>query len=102
MSKKPAVEEPPKEEVKEPRKELDQDISTKLKSKAKTEKEKDSVKPTVINDSLIKAYMIQYNRENEIYERNDEPLWKMEHLALSYKNIIGISNLGCMNLLTKL
>lgn len=32
---------------------MNTDISKRLKSKAKTEKEKASVKPTVINDTLI-------------------------------------------------
>jgi hypothetical protein len=36
------------------RHQLDANISSKLKLKAKTEKEKESVKPTVINDVLIK------------------------------------------------
>jgi hypothetical protein len=35
---------------------MNSDISLRLKSKAKTEKEKESVRPTVINDVLIKQY----------------------------------------------
>ena len=33
-------------------------ISKRLKSKAKTEKEKASVKPTVINDDIIRKYLV--------------------------------------------
>ena len=43
---------------------MNTDISRRLKGKAKTEKEKETVKPTVINDVLIKQYFIQYNKEN--------------------------------------
>jgi len=33
---------------------------------------------------------------------NDEPLWNLTHLSLSYKNIIEIDNLMGMEKLTKL
>ena len=65
---------------------MNAEISKRLKGKAKTEKERETVKPTVINDVLIKQYFIQYNKENHIYDKNDEPLWNLEHLALSYKS----------------
>ena len=81
---------------------MDPDITKRLKSKAKTEKDKDTVQPTVINDVLIKQYFIRYNKDNEIYDQNDEPIWNLTHLALSYKNIIEIDNLHGMNRLTKL
>ena len=84
------------------RHQLDPHISLKLKLKAKTEKEKESVKPTVINYVLIKQYFIQYNRENNIFDKNDEPLWNLNHLALSYKNIIEIDNLKGFEKLEKL
>ena len=78
---------------------MNPDISKKLKARAKIEKEKESVKPTVINDTLIRGYLVQYNKENKIFEHNDEPLWNLTHLALSYKNIIEIDNLkGLENL----
>ena len=77
-------------------------ISNRLKATAKIEKEKESVKPTVINDKLIKGYLIQYNKENKIFEKNDEPLWNLKHLALSYKNIIEIDNLKGLEKLQKL
>jgi len=81
---------------------MNQDISKRLKSKAKTEKDQESVKPTVINDVLIKRYLVQYNKENNIFDKNDEPLWSLTHLALSYKNIIEIDNLQGMDRLMKL
>jgi hypothetical protein len=65
---------------------MNTEISKRLKGKAKTEKEKETVKPTVINDVLIKQYFIQYNKENHIYDKDDLPLWELEHLALSYKS----------------
>ena len=37
-------------------------------TKAKIEKEKETVKPTVINDKLINNYLIQYNKENKIFD----------------------------------
>jgi len=43
---------------------MNSDISRRLKSKAKTEKDRETVKPTVINDILIKKYIVQYNKEN--------------------------------------
>ena len=84
------------------RHQLDQHISAKLKLKAKTEKEKESVKPTVINDKLIEQYFLQYNRDNKIFDKNDEPLWNLTHLSLSYKNIIEIDNLKGFEKLEKL
>lgn len=65
---------------------MNSDISLRLKSKAKTEKEKESVRPTVINDVLIKQYFFKYNEENSIYDKNEEPLWQLTHLSLSYKS----------------
>jgi hypothetical protein len=65
---------------------MNQDISKKLKTKAKTEKEKETVKPTVINDTLIREYLIMYNKENRIFDNDDMPLWELTHLSLSYKS----------------
>ena len=50
---------------------MNQDISKKLKTKAKTEKEKETVKPTVINDSLIRDYLVIFNKENRIFDNDD-------------------------------
>ena len=76
---------------------LPQDIKKRLKAKAKIDYDKESVKPTVINDVLIKKYIIQYNKENSIFDKNNEPIWNLTHLNLSYKNIIEIDNLAGMD-----
>ena len=60
------------------------------------------MQPTVINDDLIKKYQLRYNKENKIFEKDKEPIWKMEHLSLSYKNIWIIDNLKGMEKLMKL
>ncbi len=74
---------------------MDQFVGTLLKSKAKIEG-KESVKPTVINNMLIRDYIIGYNKDNRIFDEDDIPLWDLEHLSLSYSNIIEIDNLGGM------
>ena len=81
---------------------MNAEIQKRLKKKATIDKEKDSVKPAVINDDLIKEYYFQYNKENKIFDKNDQPLWELTHLALSYKNIIKIANLTGLEKLTKL
>jgi len=43
---------------------IEKDITNRLNKMSKTEKEKETVKPTVINDKLIKNYIIIYNKEN--------------------------------------
>lgn len=43
-------------------------IQETLKTKSKIEKDPESVKPTVINDKLIKAYMSTYHRDNKIFD----------------------------------
>ena len=45
---------------------------------------------------------MQYNKENKIFEKTEEPLWNLTHLALSYKNIVKIANLTGLEKLTKL
>ena len=81
---------------------MNNEISKRLKATAKIEKEKESVKPTVINDQQIRGYLMQYNKENKIFEKNDDALWNLKHLALSYKNIIEIDNLKGLEGLQKL
>jgi len=81
---------------------MNKGISDRLKSKAKTEKDRDTVQPTVINDRLIEQYLVRYNKENEIFDQNDLPIWSLSHLSLSYKNIIEIDNLHGLTKLTKL
>lgn len=53
-----------------------------LKLKDKMEKEKATVKPSVINDTMIRKYIINYNKENKIFDKNDDPVWNLTHLAL--------------------
>ena len=43
---------------------MEKDITARLNKMSKTEKDKETVKPTVINDKLIKTYIIMYNKEN--------------------------------------
>ena len=81
---------------------MNQDISRRLKAKAKIEDDKETVRPTVINDILIKKYIVQYNKENKIFDKNNDPIWNLSHLSLSYKNIIEIDNLMGMDKLIKL
>ena len=79
-----------------------QDIIGILKSKDKMEKVKATVTPTVISDTIIRQYVIRYNKDNKIYDKDDEPLWKLEHLTIEYKNVLQISNLAGMEGLIKL
>lgn len=72
---------------------MNKEIQETLKEKRKVEKDKLSVRPTVINDDLIRKYLVEYNKENKIFDKDDMDLWELTHLALSYKNIIMIDNL---------
>lgn len=81
---------------------MNSEISKYIQKRSKVEKDKETVKPTVINDDLMREYIIQDNKENHIFDMNEIPLWDFTHLALSYKNIIEIDNLSCMEKLTKL
>lgn len=65
---------------------MKQHIQDTLKKKLKIEKDKETVKPTVINDALISTYMIEYNRENKIFDDDDRQVWELTHLSLSYKS----------------
>jgi len=60
------------------------------------------VQPTAIAEHLIENYLVTYNRENKIYDRPDMKTWDLEHLSLSYHNILEIDNLLGMERLTKL
>lgn len=77
-------------------------IQNELKRKQKVERNKETVRPTVINDDLISEYMVQYNRENKIFDDDDREIWELTHLALSFKNIVAIDNLMGIEKLTKL
>ena len=62
------------------------EIQTQFKNKQKIEKDKETVRPTVINDELIRSYMVEYNRENKIFDDDDREIWQLTHLALSFKS----------------
>lgn len=79
---------------------MNKEIQERLKEKRKVEKDKMSVKPTVINDDLIRKYLVQYNKDNKIFDQDNMNLWELTHLALSYKNIIMIDNLLGLDKLT--
>lgn len=61
-------------------------IQQQLKMKQKIEREKETVRPTVINDVLIMEYMVEYNRENKIFDDEDRRIWELDHLSLSFKS----------------
>ena len=65
---------------------MKRDIQDQLKTKQKIEKDKETVRPTVINDALIREYMIEYNRENKIFDDDDRQIWELTHLSLSFKS----------------
>lgn len=60
------------------------------------------VQPTAIDEHLIENYLVNYNRENKIYDRPDMKTWDLEHLSISYHNILEIDNLRGMENLQKL
>ena len=61
-------------------------IQQELKMKQKIERDKETVRPTVINDVLIMEYMVEYNRENHIFDDEERRIWQLEHLSLSFKS----------------
>lgn len=61
-------------------------IQNELKMKQKIERDKETVRPTVINDSLILEYMVEYNRENKIFDDDERRIWELTHLSLSFKS----------------
>ena len=63
-----------------------QNVREHLKKKQQIEFEKETVKPTVINDNLIQEYLITYNRENKIFDEDEKPIWELEHMSLSFKS----------------
>ena len=62
-----------------------------LKLKQQIEVDKETVKPTVINDRLIQEYLLTHNRENKIFDEDEKPIWELSTLSLSFKskNLIG-------------
>ena len=61
-------------------------VRERLITKSKIERDAETVKPTVINDSLIEHYLVTYNKENKIFDRPDMRIWDLNHLSLSYKS----------------
>ena len=41
----------------------------------------------MINDQLIHEYMVEYNRENKIFDDDDRQIWELTHLSLSFKSM---------------
>lgn len=66
---------------------LPKPISLHFQKKANNEKDKDTVQPTVINDMYIRRYALDYNNENKIYDKDNEDIWELTQLQLSFKNI---------------
>ena len=62
------------------------EIQNNFKNKQKIEKDKETVRPTVINDELIRSYMVEYNRENKIFDDDEREIWQLTHLSLSFKS----------------
>ena len=65
-------------------------IQDQLKKKQKIEKNRETVRPTVINDQLITEYMVEYNRSNSIFDDDDRMIWELTHLSLSFKSMLSI------------
>ena len=63
------------------------EIQNQFKNKQKIEKDKETVRPTVINDDLIRQYMVEYNRENKIFDDDEREIWQLTHLSLSFKSL---------------
>lgn len=57
-----------------------------FKTLSKIENKAESIKPTVINDTLIKAYMVQYHRDNKVFDSGAMHIWDLTHLSLSYQS----------------
>ena len=64
---------------------LKKHIQEELKRKSKIEKDQETVKPTVINDSLITEYLYTYNKENQIFD-DHQMIWELTHVQLSFKS----------------
>ena len=37
-------------------------------------------------EAATREYLINYNKENRIFEKDDMPIWELTHLSLSYKS----------------
>jgi len=60
------------------------------------------VQPASICEELIRKYMVNYHREEKVFDREDMKTWELTHLELSYKNILEIDNLLGMDRLEEL
>ena len=60
-------------------------IQDELKKQSKIEQNRETIKPTAINETLIQEYKIGYNRENAIFD-DFSPTWELTHLSLSFKS----------------
>jgi len=75
------------------------EIQKHLKTIQKIEKDPVLVQPASICEELINRYMVNYHREEKIFDKEDMRTWELTHLELSYKNILEIDNLlGMENL----
>lgn len=45
-----------------------------------------NLEPEVINDKMIKEYVEAYNLENKIFDQENVPISKVNHLSLSFKS----------------
>ena len=64
------------------------EIQNQFKNKQKIEKDKETVRPTVINDDLIRQYMVEYNRENKIFDDDEREIWQLTHLPKTCLNTL--------------
>ena len=62
------------------------EIQKHLKTIQKIEKDPALVQPASICEELINKYMINYLREEKIFDREDMRTWELTHLELSYKS----------------
>ena len=69
-------------------------IQNRLQNKRKIDKEEESVKPMIVNDTLIKDYIRTYNKENKIFDMDDMPVWELTHLQLSFKSKHSVTDTG--------
>lgn len=71
-------------------------------SSDKNDQKDDTVEPKVINNEMIREYLVEYNKIHSIFDQDNIPFVQFTHLGLSYKNINLISNLNGMINLEKL
>jgi hypothetical protein len=62
------------------------EIQKHLKTIQKIEKDPVLVQPASICEELIHRYMVNYHREEKIFDKEDMRTWELTHLELSYKS----------------